>query len=219
MFQFYTEIQMTAFNQIFNFVIYMSAKYNIDESHGLSHSMNVLNFANNIFESEKVVKPYLNSYEHIIYAAAALHDMCDKKYMNEKEGVGEISEFLKESIKYTPEDINAVKAIVTTMSYSTVKKNGFPELGVFQPCYHIVREADLLSAYDFDRCMIYKMKTEDMTLEDAFIDADDLFSKRVLKHNEDNLFVTNYSKTLSRSLELVAHDRIQTWRRLLKIYL
>jgi HD superfamily phosphodiesterase len=210
---------MTTFNKIFGFVVYMSAKYNIDESHGLSHSMNVLTFANNIFESEKDRKPYLNSQEHIIYAAAALHDMCDKKYMNEKEGVGEISEFLKESIKYTPEDINAVKAIVTTMSYSTVKKNGFPQLGAFQPCYHIVREADLLSAYDFDRCMIYKMKTQGMTLEDAFIDADDLFQKRVFKHNEDNLFITDYSKNLSKDLELVAHDRIRTWRRLLKIYL
>jgi HD superfamily phosphodiesterase len=197
----------------------MSAKYNIDESHGLSHSMNVLNFANNIFESEKVVKPYLNSYEHIIYAAAALHDMCDKKYVDEKEGVGEISEFLQHSINYTPEDINAVQAIVTTMSYSKVKKEGFPELGVFQPSYHIVREADLLSAYDFDRCMIYKMKTQKMSLEDAFINADDLFQKRIFKHNEDKLFVTDYSKKLSKSLELVAHDRIRTWRRLLKIYI
>ena len=210
---------MTTFNKIFGFVVYMSAKYNIDESHGLSHSMNVLNFANNIFESEKDRKPYIKDHEHIIYAAAALHDMCDKKYMDEKEGVGEISEFLKESVKYTPEDINAVQSIVTTMSYSKVKKQGFPQLGAFQPSYHIVREADLLSAYDFDRCMIYKMKTQGMTLEDAFIDADDLFQKRVFKHNEDNLFITDYSKNLSKNLELVAHDRIRTWRRLLKIYL
>ena len=36
-------------------------------------------------------------------------------------------------------------------------KNGFPDMGEYQTAYNIVREADLLCAYDFDRCMIYQM--------------------------------------------------------------
>ena len=43
------------------------------------------------------------------------------------------------------------------MSYSKVNKNGFPELGNYQLCYNIVREADLLASYNIDRCIIYQM--------------------------------------------------------------
>jgi hypothetical protein len=48
-----------------------------------------------------------------------------------------------------------VKFIISKMSYSKVKSNGFPCIGPFQTAYNIVREADLLSDYDFYRCIIY----------------------------------------------------------------
>ena len=206
---------MTLLTKLFQYVLLATKKYNIDESHGLSHSMNILNFANDIYEAEVLNKPHLKDQKRIIYTAAVLHDMCDKKYMNEDDGIQEISEFLSD--KMTQTEINATKNIIQTMSYSKVKKFGYPELKEYQTAYHIVREADLLSAYDFDRCMIYNMNMDksNKCVYEAFSDADKLFTNRVLKHNEDNLFVTEYSKQLSRELHGVAINRINAWRRLL----
>ena len=48
--------------------------------------------------------------------------------------------------------------------------------------YHIVREADLLSAYDFDRCMIYQINKNNGNIETSFNDAEMLFNNRVFKH-------------------------------------
>ena len=126
-------------------------KYNIDESHGLGHSMNVLNYANQIYEKEQYTFPPLKQHEDVIYVAAAVHDMCDNKYMSVEEGKAEIDGLLTK-IQMKPMERKAVLDIIGTMSYSKVIQNGFPYLGEYQRAYHVVREADLLSAYDFDRC-------------------------------------------------------------------
>jgi len=68
------------------------------------------------------------------------------------------------------------------MSYSKVKKQGFPSLGKYQLAYHIVREADLLTAYDFDRCMIYHMSKNNSNVREAYYNAEELFHNRVLRH-------------------------------------
>ena len=144
------------FNDLFAFVLLICSKYGIDESHDISHSMNILNYAYNIYETEIYINPGIKEQRNIILVSAILHDMCDKKYMNEEQGVENIKDFLQEKINN--EEINAIVKIMQTMSYSKVKKDGFPELGIYQKAYHIVREADLLCAYDFDRCVIYDMK-------------------------------------------------------------
>jgi hypothetical protein len=102
------------------------------------------------------------------------------------------------------------------MSYSYVKKNGFPNLGEYQHAYHIVREADLLTAYDFDRCMIYKIHLCNDNIDDAFEDAMYLFENRVLQHNNDKLFLTDYSLSKSRELHKYSLERIQNWKQILK---
>jgi hypothetical protein len=84
-------------------------------------------------------------------------------------------------------------------------------------CYHIVREADLLAAYDFDRCMIYNMYRKKGNIEEAFADARDIFISRVFKHNEDELFVTAFAKRESIVLQNLAVKRMLHWKRLLQI--
>lgn len=205
---------MTLLTKLFQYVLLATQKYNIDESHGLSHSMNVLHYAKDIYESEVLNKPYLIGQKKIIFVAAVIHDMCDKKYVNEDEGIQEISMFLADKI--TQKEIDVTKTIIQTMSYSKVKVKGYPELAEYQMAYHIVREADLLTAYDFDRCMIYNMYRKRGDVNEAFNDAHLLFMNRVLKHNEDNLFITDYSKRVSRELELGSLKRIGEWKRLLK---
>jgi len=203
-------------SKLFQFVFYITSKYSIDESHGISHSMNALYYSNQIFESEIVSYPDLKKYERLIYVSAVVHDMCDKKYMNEMEGIKEVESYLKEKdVGLEKFEVETVKNIISTMSYSTVKKNGYPDLGEYQKAYHIVREADLLTAYDFDRSMIYHMCVNKTNLKESFLNAEDLFKKRVLMHNRDKLFITPYSNFESRKLHMKAIRRMEYWKNIL----
>jgi HD superfamily phosphodiesterase len=203
-------------SKLFQFVFYITSKYSIDESHGISHSMNALYYSNQIFESEIVSYPDLKKYERLIYVSAVVHDMCDKKYMNEMEGIKEVETYLKEKdVGLEKFEVETVKNIISTMSYSTVKKNGYPDLGEYQKAYHIVREADLLTAYDFDRSMIYHMCVNKSNLKESFLNAEDLFKKRVLMHNRDKLFITPYSNFESRKLHMKAIRRMEYWKNIL----
>ena len=230
-------------SKIFHYILLTTQKYGIDESHGLSHSMNVLAFARDIYKSEINEYPILKDHQNIIYSAALLHDMCDKKYVVESIGLDEMEQYLmsnnvhvpkpryfgydiagpyinevKHEMKLekvqdlTPNEMTVIKQIISTMSYSKVKIHGYPDLGPYQRAYHIVREADLLAAYDFDRCMIYDMKRNGKDVVNSFKHADQLFNDRVLIHNDDGLFLTNYSKVLSKQLHKQALGRIKVWR-------
>jgi HD superfamily phosphodiesterase len=202
---------------LFHYVLLTTRKYGIDESHGLGHSMNILRYTNAIFEEELKRCPnadLLMSQEPVIYTAAIVHDMCDKKYRDEKEGLREIEQLLIPVIKLTADDKQAVLDIISTMSYSKVKSVGFPDLDNYQTAYHIVREADLLTAYDFDRSMIYHMSTGNTTLDQAFRNAKDLFYDRVLRHNEDGLFFTRYAQRQSSTLHNRALMRMLYWKKM-----
>ena len=188
-------------------------KYCIDESHGLSHSMDVLHYANQIFEHEKNRDFRLEKQEKIIYVSAIIHDMCDKKYMNENDGLKNIEDFLQEKI--AKDEVKMVKDIISTLSYSTVKKIGFPKFNDYQTAYHIVREADLLSAYNFDRGLIYSMNRDGTNAEDAFVETEKLFHSRMLKHNDDGLFITKTGKNIAIKLETTALLRMNSWREIL----
>ena len=54
---------MSLYTKLFNFVLYTTSKYNIDESNGLTHSMNVLHNAYNIYQSEVKKNPYLEDQQ------------------------------------------------------------------------------------------------------------------------------------------------------------
>lgn len=203
---------MKLISSLLEFVTLTSRKYAIDESHGLGHSMNVLINANNIYNHEVLNSPFLKRQERIIYTSAIIHDMCDKKYMNQKEGIEEIESFLKCKIPST--ELEVITQIISTMSYSVVKKQGFPDLKDYQLAYHIVRESDLLSAYDFDRCIMYNMNHLNGNFMDAYRDATNIFENRIFKHFEHELFITDYSKTKGKEYELEAYKRIQSWEKI-----
>ena len=199
----------------FELVMLLCKKFNIDESHSLKHSMEVYNFALRIYESELPMNVYLEDQKDIIMLAAILHDTIDKKYVAEADGIEEIRKYLNGVV--TPEKLDIIFQIITTMSYSTVKKNGFPLLGDYQLAYHIVREADLLAAYDIDRCIMYSMYTKNANYTEALDAAIVLFDHRVLKHRKDRLFVTNYSKKLSVKLHKKAKEDIEILFKSIKV--
>ena len=199
--------------KLFKFVITTSRIYNIDESHGLGHSMNVLNFANKIINSEIIKNPYLDNQRNIIYTSSVIHDMCDKKYITVNEGINNIKYLLKDDISIN--ELDVITKIITTMSYSKVKVDGFPYLNEYQLAYNIVRESDLLTSYDFDRCMIYKMYVNNYTIIEAYNDAINLFDNRVFKYHENKLLLLDYSINISKSLEEDARIRINNWKNII----
>jgi len=143
--------------------------------------------------------------------------------MNEKEGLVMIDEFftneiLSESLM-TKNEINVCKAIISTMSYSTIKKDGYPNLGVFQSAYHIVREADLLSAYDLDRCLIFTMEhsKSNNSLHDIFAEASTLFHSRILAYIEKDLFVHEFAKKEAYRLHNDSLVQLETWLSLIHL--
>jgi len=202
-------------SRAFDLVVLLSKKFNIDESHSLKHSMEVYNFALKIYESELEMNHYLEQQKDIIILAAILHDTIDKKYVDESVGLEEIRNYMADHV--SPEKIEIIFQIITTMSYSTVKKQGFPLLNEYQLAYHIVREADLLAAYDIDRCIIYSMYKKSMNYIEAVNAATILFENRVFKHRTDKLFVTSFSKKLSIQLHKKAKKDVDILTRSLNI--
>jgi hypothetical protein len=206
----------TLLSKLFHYVLFATSKYGIDESHGVAHSMNVLHYARKIYDSEVVKIPALKTHRNIIYTSAVLHDMCDKKYMNESVGICEIDAFLRKETELTPKEIDVSLKIMRTMSYSKVKSRGFPtDLGEYEPAYHIVRESDLLTAYDFDRSMIYHLHKNTNDIHKAFENANDLFENRVFTQRKDGLFFYNYSKVESTRLHRIALNRIKHWEKMI----
>ena len=178
-------------NHAFNYVILTSNLYNIDECHALKHSMDVFHTTNKILNSEVKKFPYLETHREIIYSAAILHDMCDKKYMSQEQGIDNMKKYMCEFMTETDLDISS--KIISSMSYSTVKKYGYPDLKEYQLAYNIVREADLLTSYDVDRCIIYGMMVENLNYDESVKRAISLFDNRTLKYRSDNLFTTDYA--------------------------
>ena len=212
---------MHLLNKLFQYVLLTTSRYNIDESHGLNHAMNSLMFANKIYEKEVVKYPYINDHENIIYVSSVLHDMCDKKYMKQEDGLQDISKFIQSLEKdnekiLSSKESKIVENIVSTMSYSYVKKNGFPNLGKYQVAYNIVREADLLCAYDFDRCMIYQMNKNNGNVSDAYNDAVNLFDVRMFRHMNDGLLLTDYARSNYQYLEHQGRNRMNHWKKILR---
>jgi HD superfamily phosphodiesterase len=197
----------------FAYVVKTSKNFNIDESHALKHSMEVYNYANKIYQHELITRPILEKQKEIIYVSAILHDMCDKKYMSEREGLMLIK---KHMLDYMPiSNLDVMTNIISTMSYSKVKANGYPNLGEYQLAYHIVREADLLTAYDVDRTVIYGVYQEGLPYDKSLQRSSNLFESRILKYIDDNLFVTDYSKKEAIKLHIKAEIDLDNLKKII----
>lgn len=157
----------------------------------------MLNELNDIDEKERKITLY----------AAALHDTCDSKYTPLEDSVNEISYFLR-SQSWPLDEIIALIDIVTTMSYSKLKKSmlldkhDYPNHGKWQRAYHVARHADLLEGYIVARCVLYNQhmfpeKTEDEHWERAV----ELFSKRVFTYVSEGWIFLPCALKMAKALE------------------
>ena len=211
---------MQFLSKLVYFIMATTKKFGIDESHGIAHSFNTLHNACDIYQNEKLRNAEMIPHEKVIYVAAAIHDMCDKKYMNEEHGIREIDKLLKTDMSTS--DIHAVHDIIGKMSYSKVKKTGFPNMGKYQMAYNVVREADLLAAYDFDRAMIYHMyKNNAMTnnshmVEEAYKDSFELFLHRMFRHEQDGMLTFEYSRRKADVLKYNSLRQMKQWKKIIR---
>jgi len=194
-------------NNIVNYILFQTKKYNFDESHALNHALDVLSFSKRIFDHEVINYPYLKKQQNIIFTSALVHDICDSKYRNEKESIIELKTFLIQN-KYSDLDTNTIIDIISKMSYHKIKQNGFPDLGEYQKAFHIVRESDLLAAYDFNRTILYGIYKQNLNYKTSFKKSKQLYEKRMDKHISDNLFTTIYGIERAKILNNEAKEYI-----------
>ena len=202
-------------NKIVNFILYQSQKLHIDESHSLHHALNTLDYAKKIYNAEFINYPYLQKQQNIIYTSALLHDMCDSKYVdNNIDELDKINKFLMDN-KYDTTDISTICKIIESMSYSKVIKYGFPNLKEYQNAYHIVREADLLCGYDFNRAILFGLNKNNLSYTDAFYESKKIYNERIDNISNKHMFVTAFGKSLANELYKNEMEKIENLEQLL----
>ena len=72
---------MNLLSKLFHFVLLTVKKHNIDESHGLKHSMDILTTANNIYEQEVVKYPFLRVTSSILYVVVKPKSIFNESYL------------------------------------------------------------------------------------------------------------------------------------------
>lgn len=202
--------------EVVDFINDTCIRFNIDNSHGLDHAIKTLLW------SLKIGKDINLSYHEslIIQYSCLLHDMCDKKYMDEKYGVDRIRMFLTEKLKVDPGVVERVIFIITTMSYSKVIKNGYPDFRgdkIVETCYHIVRNSDLLESYDPERCIGYHVRCGG-TRKDGIVRMFEIFEDRVLRLLDKGYINLEPAKEYALDLHIKALDELVKYREELDHY-
>ena len=189
---------------LFSFIERQCVKYGIDESHGLKHAKGtylrahqILNTLSEVSDEERKMTLY----------AAALHDTCDSKYTPIDEAVNEIAYFLRSQL-WLPDMIVSLIKIVTSMSYSKLKKSlhsgqiDFPYHGKWQRAYHVARHADLLEGYIVARCVLYNIHLfPEKPMDDHWKRANELFMERVFTYVSEGWIFLPSALTMAISLE------------------
>jgi hypothetical protein len=190
---------------LFRFVEEMCAHYNIDDSHGILHAKGTAARAQAILQTLPNVSP---SEQQMAIYAAALHDTCDHKYTDVEEAANKIDNWLQE-VGWSPEHSAALIGIITTMSYSQLKKQQepgmplvFPDHGVWQRAYHVARSADILESYIVARCVFYDrhIYPEDTEVQ-HWERASQLFNDRVFRYRIDGWLTIPAAVDMSFVLE------------------
>ena len=195
---------MIKMDSLFNFIEKQCEKYGIDESHGLKHAKGTYVRANDILQSLSEVS---DEERKMALYAAAIHDTCDSKYTPVNEAANEIGYFLR-SQNWSPDNIIALIKIVTSMSYSKLKKSlnsgqiEFPSHGKWQRAYHVARHADLLEGYIVARCVLYNIHMfPEKSMDEHWKRANELFTERVFTYVSEGWIFLPRALEMAKTLE------------------
>jgi hypothetical protein len=196
--------------KIVDFIKHTSQLYNIDDSHGLKHSLETLRWSLLITKDDNLT----HDETTLIKLSCLLHDMCDKKYMNEIEGVERIVYFLKYVIYISNELTDKIVFIITNMSYSKVIKYGYPSFNLdnsLEYCYHVVRNSDLLGSYDPERCIQYQIRCGG-TRKEGIKKMLELFDIRILTQLDAGYVNLEPAKKYAIQLQREAISKLDNYR-------
>ena len=205
--------------KVWEFVGQRCSEHGIDDSHGLVHSKATVAWAKLLLDSFDDVSAEERRFA--LYGAA-LHDMCDSKYMDVGAGQAQIRSWLLDSAGgWTTEDADALIGVIGTTSYSKLKKactvesDGkvrivYPEHGKWQRAYHIIRHADLLDAYIVERCMLYNEHIyPTMSVDESWERVIRIFEDRVFKYVSDGWIFYPAALALVPGLTVAARNDIR----------
>lgn len=202
---------------LFEFGVETIRQFNIDWSHGMDHALQVLKYARQIvalyqqdFPDRELIPGWPNvEAQRLIDVAALVHDWIDKKYMVESVGADRLRDrFDRENFPYTRE----ILMIITSISFSkrvARKKQDLPmiDLGPLQLAAEIVADADMLDAYDPERCLTFQRRfnypeeRQRQIVKEVLVD-------RVLQYL-DHYMHTPYGQELAKPL----HDQLLVYVR------
>ena len=200
---------------LFKFVQSQCEKCHIDDSHGLIHSKRCISWVDLMIDRDKTLT---DEQKIVAIYSAAVHDLCDKKYVQIFEAINELREWLNKQICLTEEMVEGILSIIQTMSYSFLYqrryedgKHWYPDHGKWDKSYHLARNADLLEGYDVGRCYIYTKRVyQEWTNDEVWERVEDFFHKRMYKYLSDGWLTNPYAIECAPSLEEKAKICFQT---------
>jgi hypothetical protein len=206
---------MSHLEKIIRFINQTCIIYNIDDSHDLRHSLEVLGWSEQLTKnSSRNITP---KESQIIHLSCLLHDMCDKKYMDENMGLERIKNFLMGELEVEDDILEAVVFIISTMSYSKVIKIGYPDFNNkydnidLEYCYHVVRNSDLLCSYNPERCINYQIRCGGSRKE-GIKKMLELFDNRILMLIENNYINLEEAKPYAIELHNKALTELEKYK-------
>lgn len=212
--------------KIIHFIIQNTNHY-LNNENNLEQSLNVLHFTNDIYQKEIIKNPLLKNKKNIIFISSLLYVIINNNQINkiqEIELLNTINFFLKREYNEILDsyEINSINKIITTISYSYVILNGYTNFDddkELEISYHIVRESNLLSGYDFNKCLNFTiLKNQNLSFKDNFEKTETIFKIRILNYIEKNLFILEYSKKIANYLHKKSIKTILKWKILLNYF-
>lgn len=201
---------------LFQFIESECNRFNIDESHGLIHSKRCMYYVELMFEDKNLT----DDEKIVAIYSAALHDLCDKKYVQIFDSITHIRDWLWLNM-LKEEMVEAILSIIQTMSYSYLNQrryeNGsqwYPDHGKWTKSYHLARNADLLEGYEVGRCYLYSKRIYPEWKDDQIWKrVEDFFDRRIYKYLSDGWITDPYAIKFAPLLEEKSRNcfKTRTW--------
>lgn len=201
---------------------HLGRQMGIDNSHNHVHSKEVLHWATEILrrlDTDERQKISNIGCLHIGHCAL-LHDLLDKKYDTELSVKDQVHLHLGQwfPAPQAQQMINVMEGI----SYSKTVRTGadgnrsveFPlwvrDHPEWSQVYHVVREADLLAAYNLARMVEYRRcRFPELSIDEIRADMRSLFDRRIRTMVDDGLFVHRPVADLAAVLNEIAVLRME----------
>ncbi len=194
--------------KMINFVNHMCEIYSIDNSHGIEHSFGTMNMAGIIVDHYLAIETTIiesltqSRASFIIKVTAFIHDMIDDKYVKDSDmfNANLSLDTLLTQLEFNLYEISIVHCIIDNMSYSKrqkIRKTGKDiDIGKYQLALAIIRDADLINAYNADRAWQFSVNNTPND-KNIYKTVYELMSNRVLTYH-DNEITTTIGKKLAR---------------------